>query len=931
MKRTAIFLTLAILFCRGLVPKYHPEIRWREISNKRFIVVFPEGCQSEAAFTLNTAEEIYQKLQSFWQSPVKGKIRILLTDIFDYPDSFATFFPFNQIVVNLFNPPPDSLLGNYRDWLRLSLSHEMSHIFVLNTGSKFTYFMRKIFGSLSIFYPLANFPRWLLEGLAIYGESLLSEGGRLNAPDFDIMLAEIVKGGQFPNYLNLYGDFTRWPAAFSRYLYGSKFFQFVAANYGQQKLRELVKNQSHHPIILYVPGRFRDVFGKKHGALWDEFGESLRNEGMGIVNGNGPPFAAITGDGMVKKFPVFWAGENRIIYGADNYREYPGVAIIDLDTGVTTWLIKKNDINDLYLDARTNTLYFSAVDSFRSYYGYSDLYEYRIIDNTLKRLTRGRRLFYPVKLKGSGKLYCVKRTNNRAHLTVLDLANGKERVISEGFPSIAYLSVSPNRNYIAASLKRENVPWCVALFDREGSLLKLFLLPRAKCYYPRWLSNKELYFIAEYDHNYRLARVDITEGKGVIFDDPRLPAIKYFDLMPGENKAVIVYIDANGYNLAAVDLRELQGSAFFIAGTNRGNRGEPEPNVRVPSPTKYRYLRDLLPKHMTFSYRNAGKEIQPGIYISGVDLLSKHAFDLKSYYGLRSKKLNVDFGYTLDCFYPTLMIGYKDYYGLYESEDDREYSHRTTELKLVGLYPLLLSKKHQSYLYANLHFERIVNRFTGPAQAEKTRFNGFKLAFLYNSSQKYYDSFSYNDGLRFSLSYAQDLKVLGSHSNIQTLTVEYKQFIPIHRPNVLALRLALGQSWGAFRRQFYMGGSQAEAGLQGLELSESNLFELMRGFPAGYFSGDGGYLFNAEFRISLLKIERCFSISPSFERIYFTLFMDMGNLWKQERVFNPVYSFGIELNVDIFLGRKLPFCAGIAFGHHPFHAPAFYFRIGDSF
>ncbi len=924
-KKTALVTAFLLMAIYGSA-KYHPEVRWQEITHDKFIVVFPEGYKAEAAVTLREAQATFLRLQAFWKFQVQKKIRILLTNSYDYPQSFATFFPFNQIVISLAHPTPDSEMGNFRDWVPMVLAHEMTLIFIFNAGPSYLQFMRNIFGNLSIFYPMARFPRWLMEGLAIYGESLLQEGGRLNNADFDILLREILRDGSIPSYLTLYGIPTRWPADQARALYGSKFIQYLSQKYGSTSIPQLVKNQAEHPIILNVQRRFAAIFGKRLKALWHEFAASRKH----------PPafhteeFTILTQDGMEKKYPLA-VTPDRIIYYENNFQEYPGIFLLDLKSNTRIKLIDQKDATSLFFSPKDQHVYFSAIDSYKSFYEYSDIYRFSLKTGELFRLSSGQRLTYPVKADGMLKLYCVKRVEGKDYLTLFNPGSREERILSEGFPSIAYLSVSPNGRYIAASLKLEGRSWSIALFDNTGKLIKILTPRHIKCYYPRWASQHQIYFISELNGNYRLACTNPGNGELFAYDDDRLPPVKFFELGAAGGEVLVSYIGGNGYNLGRFDILKFQPRKWVPSRENSHPRLRvPEVNEDLPL-RKYNVIRDLLPKHMTVTFRNSGNEIQPGVYLSGTDLLTEHSFFFKGYHGPSSGDWSFGFNYTLDTMYPTWILDYSDYIDIYQGEDQRSANHRTTELKLGCLFPLSLARRSQAYLYTNIHFQRTEDRYFDPIETVQKKYNGFKVAYLYNSSQKYRDSISHSDGIRLAISYARDIQLLGSKYTTNTAALEYKQFFPVIRPNVLALRFTASQSWGKGEQEFFMGGTRSQSGFMGLEITEQGLFGLMRGYSGGYFAGYGGYLLNMEFRMSLMKIERCFSISPSFERIYLTVFSDIGNVWRNNAAIDPKISIGLELNIDVFLGARLPFCAGIAYANRSGLAPTFYIRIGESF
>jgi len=921
-----------LLLAAGIVGKYHPEIKWREIKDQKFHVVFPLGYEEEANYTLFTAQKIYKKLQTLWGMDVKEKIKILLTDGYDVSNGSATFFPFNRIEIYLFNAMPDTTLGNYREWIELVLLHEMCHLFNMNAGSGFTYFMRKIFGTNPFLYPMLYAPNWVTEGMAVYIESQLTSSGRLNSPDYKIMLNRIASGRGIPDIFHIFGEPTDWPGPTAKYFYGAAFIQFLAERYGEDKVKKFVTYYSRKPIPMimsndsnWVPltasQGLRKIFGKSIYGLWKEFFESIQvhqNPSTSKIN-------VLTSSGIEKKYPT--AGDNeRIFYVERNYREFPGIYKLDLTNGKTERLIKKQEVNGLFYDSTRQKIYFSATDHYKSFYFYSDIYELDTKTLGVKQLTRGRRLFHPV-TRGD-RVYCIKRKRSSSYLACLDLKSGKETILSPGFSAMAYPSLSPDGSRIAASVKKKNEKWCIGLFTTEGKLLKQITPGTIKSYSPVWKNANALFFITEYKDNYRLACVDLKTEVITVFHDPQLPGVQYYSLLPGKTQAIVSFFDANGFNLGQVNLSGLETENISPKGR--------EPAGQLPTnggplikAGKYNFLQDLSPKYFTLSYRSAGGDIQPGIFLSGTDILYDHSFEFESYYGLETQTFNCSFNYTFDGFYPTLIFNYSDFTDLYQTSDQVEYALRRREMEFIGMYPLVYKSGYQAWWYSNLYFEKVTDNLDNISQNDSTNLNGIKLGILYNSAKQYYDSISLSDGLQLALSYSRDLKFLGSDYEINTAALEYKHYISLFRPSVFVVRFIVSDSWGERKRAFYMGGSKPYTGYG---IAGDNMFELMRGYPSGYFSGTGGYLINLEYRIALFKIEKSFFISRSVERFYLNIFADIGNLWENKKEINPSFSYGVELNLAVLLGDfRYVLSSGVAVGQSPYHKPRLYFRIGNSF
>ena len=78
-------------------------------------------------------------------------------------------------------------------------------------------------------------------------------------------------------------------------------------------------------------------------------------------------------------------------------------------------------------------------------------------------------------------------------------------------------------------------------------------------------------------------------------------------------------------------------------------------------------------------------------------------------------------------------------------------------------------------------------------------------------------------------------------------------------------------------------------------------------------------------------MERSIFISQRVERFYVSVFVDIGNMWEDEKKIDPSYSLGMELNVLLFFGKQVTVSGGVAIGRHPYREPIFYLRIGESF
>lgn len=935
--RRIINIAVTLCLLASLLPaKYHPGIKWREIRDDKFHVVFPKGYETEAHYTLQRAGHFYEELRSFWGLEVDGKIKILLSDVYDESNGGATFFPFNQIEIYLFSPMPDSTLSGPGNWLDRVLVHELVHIFNMNAGSGFTYFLRGVLGSNPVGYPMIYAPLWMTEGLAVYLESQLTRGGRLNTPDYTLMLQNITAAGQSPALGHVYGDPTDWPGPTGWYLYGGAFINYLAETYGKEKIPALVKHYARCiiPLIisrrpaameLSVSNRFLNIFGKDLGKLWREFFKSPvhhsqtpeENLDVGVMK-------MLTRSGFDKQFPT--PGEDgRVFYVERNYKNYPGVYELRPGASKPRRLIRRAGLNGLSYDKAQRKLYFSAVDRYKSFYSYSDIYRLDPDSGAVKRLTRGRRLFHPA--AAGDVIYCIKREKTQSYLARLDKGSRREIILSDGFDGLAHPAVSSDGKRTAAAVKEPDGNWRIGLFSPDGQWLRFVSPPAKKSHSPAWNGRDELYFVMEHEGRYRLAKTVIGSGELTVYHDPRLPSVRHFGLQPGGPQAVVSRFDAGGYNLGRVRLTDLKTVRLPAPGAGIRESGKPVKTDRKV--TGYRFLGDLLPKYVTPAFREAGNEYQPGVFVSGTDLLGKHVYEFGGYYGPETRTFNWLLDYTYDGLYPTLRFRYRDYTYLHQAAGRGDFTVREREVEAAATVPLLLRRRFGAWWWSGVYFETMTDDLDTGGAAHRLNFNGFKAGLLFNWSVRYYDAISPSDGFRAAVSYARDSTAMGSDYESNVAALEYKHYIPVFRPNVLAFRLAASDSWGELRRVFYMGGAEP---YNGYGLAGDNLFRLMRGYPSGYFSGHGGVLINLEYRMHLFKIERAFLFSRGLERVYLTLFTDIGNLWKEEKKFEPAVSLGAELSLSLLVSDfRYVLSGGAAVSRNPNHDPIFYIRIGTSF
>ncbi len=791
----------------------------------------------------------------------------------------------------------------------------MSHLFNFHEGSGFFKFIRKFSGSIPIYYPWIQAPLFVVEGMAIFAETEFTEFGRMRTPEYKIMIREISKKSRIPSYHKIYSSYMHWPGPQAVYLYGAMFFDFLNKKYDKDKLKQIVKSYGRSPITLLTSTRFNQVYKKKLKILWNEFRKSIKYDKINNVK-------YLTKRGGFRKYPALI--NNKIFYFHKNPVSFPSLREIDIKTKRDRIIKKIYNINSMSVYKPENKIYFSSINYFKTYYKYSDIYEYDIRKNKIKRITKGKRLTFPIRFKD--KIFCIKRIKSGSHIISFSLKTKESKILSKAFDNISFLNLSPDNTHIVAAIKRENNNWEIGLFNTGGELIKIYSTGFKKSFDPVWLDNETFYFITEFKDDYRLARLNINTDEFYVYNDRDFPSIRYLQII-NKNKIIASVFDYNGFNLILSDLKD---SYFESQSINviKEIKNKEIKNTISHKIYKYNSIRDMIPKYSLILFRGNKGDYQPGFFISGNDAINRNYYDLSLYYSIISNRINSEFNYVFSGFFPDLSFHFSDITDYYTIKNSNSFLYNEKNYKLSLSLPLIRKFRYTLLFYSNIHFKNISESGTDKIKYEEKEFNGISLGLFFDSSKIYYDSISNNEGIKLGISYSRELKSLGSNYNINSFLLDFRTYLSLKKPNVLAFRFNYANSWGEAGYLIYMGGNGSKYGFQ---LAGSNPFNLLRGFSEGYFPGKEGFIFNTEYRKSLFKIEYPI-LFVRLERVFASLFFDAGDIWIERRPINLKYSMGMEITTVIkIIGLRFNFVVGIAKPIKPSQDMMIYYRIGKSF
>lgn len=217
-----------------------------------------------------------------WDRPT-----IYISDISDYGDAVARSVPNNGVNIDIAPFATTFETFTAGEHFFTLLNHELVHVATLDDWNDQDAWWRHVVHGKpnwtgdhpeSIFYnymtaPRANAPRWWREGSAVYFETWMSGGFGRSQGGYDEMVfrAMVRDHAKFfdPLGLESYGSSIDFQVGVNEYLYGERFFTYLAYAYSPEKVIEWLK-RSNGSYASYADD-FERVFGKPLDEGWADW------------------------------------------------------------------------------------------------------------------------------------------------------------------------------------------------------------------------------------------------------------------------------------------------------------------------------------------------------------------------------------------------------------------------------------------------------------------------------------------------------------------------------------------------------------------------------------------------------------------------------------------------------------------------------------
>ena len=403
-----------------------PYHRYLTLDTKHFHVHVPVGLEREGRVAGAAAERAYAQLSAELTEP-RGPIDLVVTDDADYSNGYATPTPTNRIVVFATPPIEAGALRLNEDWLGIVITHELTHIFHLDRADGVWSLAQHVFGRAPALFPNSYGPSWLTEGLAVYYESRLTQGGRLKDAEFAMYARAAALEHRFPDLNALSLGSPLFPGGNGAYGFGALFVDYLAQTRGDSSIRRLVDAQSSALIPYWLNREAKIAFGTSFESAFGMLRDSIQRS-VGERQAPLPGWRELTTHGYYALDPR-WLGDSSLVYAANDGRSTSAAYSLGVD-GTRRRIGRRNGLGPS-VPLRGGGFLFSQLDRESPSEIRSDLYVER--DGEQRRITHGMRLVQP-DVRGDGTIVAVQIAPSRTRLLVLDSTAKTHRILREADP-----------------------------------------------------------------------------------------------------------------------------------------------------------------------------------------------------------------------------------------------------------------------------------------------------------------------------------------------------------------------------------------------------------------------------------------------------------------------------------------------------------------
>jgi hypothetical protein len=602
-----------------------PYRHYRTLDTPHFHVHVAAGLEREGRVAGAAAERAYALLSRELVAP-RGPIDLVVSDDADYSNGFATPLPTNRIVVLATPPVENRGLRLNEDWLQVVVTHELTHIFHLDRSRGIWAELQRVFGRAPYLFPDQYGPSWLTEGLAVYYESRLTEGGRLKDSEHRLLARAGALEHQLPRIGQLSLGNSRFPGGEVAYAYGSLFLDYLARTRGDSAIGRFVEAQSRQLIPIDLDRAAKAGFGVSFTRAFGAWRDSAQKS-VGALQPPLPGWHELTGRSYAVPYPR-WLNDSTVVYSGSDGREVN--AAYAVTTGGRRERLGRRDGSGANVRLADGSLLYAQLEFAGPSEIRSDLYRSR--GGQVTRLTHGARLIQP-DARGDGTIAATQLAAARSSLVLLSGAGQMQRVLRAAGPDETWSEPrwSPDGTRIAAVHRAHGGEFSVVAIDVATDSAHLLSASRSVIESPSWTPDGQaILYTSEESGVPTLERVSAVGAPVVttLATDQTGTGILDPELAPHGGSVAAVSLRADGYHVGVAPTASLargdSGSTTTRPSAGAAPAAQP---LATGDFHDYSPWRALLPRYWFPLLEDApGDGLRLGASTSGQDVMGRHLY-----------------------------------------------------------------------------------------------------------------------------------------------------------------------------------------------------------------------------------------------------------------------------------------------------------------
>lgn len=926
MRRLASTFALVLLAWPSLGEAAAPRRSWQTVLTPSFRTHFHEGeGQAERAQEVAAiAEAALPELSRVFGSTPELPIHLVVTDETDTSNGFAEVLPNNVITLFLAVPEPFSTLGDYDDYLRLLVIHELTHVVHLDMAFGPPAWFNQIFGRTLV--PNGVQPQWFIEGVAVWIESRLTGGGRGRSRLIDLYLRAMALSGRLPE-LDRLSHFTRiFPGGGLNWYLGGRVIAFIAARHGERAIQRIAQAYASRLLPYAFNLVIEEVTGESMETIYAAWAEAeqaaalalkAEREAQGLVEGQAVPC-----DGPLCLYPRFGPQGARV--WVEQPRDDDGVLVFT-GAGQEVLRLRTADGRGAFLpDGRYVATTF---DTHQLVFGYADL---ELIDPTKgerRRLTHGARVSEP-DVSAEGRIVAVAQNAGQTFLVEVDLEGEVRRI--PGPPASAQLSEptwAPDGTIIVSQLdgQAERHLW---RYDPErGPLGPLTSGPQRDVDPAVSADGAWVYFARDAGGVFDLYRRHLQSGVEERLTNVTTGAFQPA-LAPDGQSLTFVLGTAEGWAL-----RRLSLPGATLPSVVDG----PRPEVATERPPQVWPVEDyepwatLIPRAWLPSLGQDGVGDTVGVFVSGIDAVKAHSYSLQVHYGLTSERLGYAFGY--DNRQTPLPLSLSS--SLVTTTRPGQFvAARPTDDQLLSIFRARLGVGLNLGRWDGAHFlslsygvelrrgidEAAPDPFARARSAADLTLASATLVWFFSEARGFAEGYGPGAGQSFDVALTYQDPRIGSALRVLEVGARWSGYLtlPWLEHHVLAARIAAAGAAGdpQGRLVYALGGLPVRDILADAIQRVGFGSEVIRGYAVAALRGNAYYLTSLEYRFPLLNLSAGYATLPFFfDRLSAAAFIDAGGTPIDRLTLDGLkVGVGGELRLDLVVGYYLGYQLRVGYG-----------------